>query len=344
MQKLMNTLFLNYWRWRSFNLQQIMSFLFWIGLFFLGLSQYSVQAQYILKNNALDKGSKETTTNPNNRWKKDHATKKRFSLQKHFNYSTTQPLRVKSSIAGVFNHNFHQSNQQTNNDQPNSLQGGVKYINTSINSLDRSVGMFIKFFDNNANTSNYLVGKQHKTPQTITFSLGDNATKEIDDQAFYLTAITTSGLPVTFTSSHTQVATIEGHKVSIVGAGTTTIIASQIGNNDYNAATDVTQVLAVKPRVTELPIVFNQAMLRIYPNPVTDQFTLCLSRQTPTGTENKIKTQFYSTQGRLLHSRQTSLPPAKDLLLDVGWLASGTYYLIITLPSGQQIQRKIFKR
>lgn len=54
-----------------------------------------------------------------------------------------------------------------------------------------------------------------------------------------------SGNSVTFTSSNTSVATVSGTTVTIVGAGSTNITASQLGNSNYVAATDVVQTLIV---------------------------------------------------------------------------------------------------
>ena len=54
-----------------------------------------------------------------------------------------------------------------------------------------------------------------------------------------------SGLPVSYSSSNLGVATISGSTVTIVGAGTATITASQAGNASYAAAPSVTQVLTV---------------------------------------------------------------------------------------------------
>lgn len=54
-----------------------------------------------------------------------------------------------------------------------------------------------------------------------------------------------SGNSVTFTSSNTDVATVEDGEVTIVGAGETVITASQLGNDDYEAAEDVEQTLVV---------------------------------------------------------------------------------------------------
>ncbi|MCE5348065.1 MAG: gliding motility-associated C-terminal domain-containing protein [Bacteroidales bacterium] len=76
-----------------------------------------------------------------------------------------------------------------------------------------------------------------KLDQTITFDiLGD---KTYGDDAFYLTASSTSGLPVTYSSSNPSAATVSGNMVTIVGAGTSFITASQAGNDTYFAASDV---------------------------------------------------------------------------------------------------------
>ncbi|RAR69334.1 YDG domain-containing protein, partial [Flavobacterium aciduliphilum] len=76
-----------------------------------------------------------------------------------------------------------------------------------------------------------------KANQTITFNALVNRTTA--DTSFTLSAFATSTLGVTFTSSNPSVATISGNTVTIVGAGTTTITASQAGNDFYNAATSV---------------------------------------------------------------------------------------------------------
>ena len=79
--------------------------------------------------------------------------------------------------------------------------------------------------------------------QAITFDALTPVTT--GDDAFELTATASSGLTVTYASSNTSVATISGITVTIVGAGTTTIMASQSGNEDYAAAVDVSQDLVV---------------------------------------------------------------------------------------------------
>ncbi len=82
-----------------------------------------------------------------------------------------------------------------------------------------------------------------KADQTITFDALTSAT--FGDANFELTATASSGLTVTYTSSDLNVATISGSTVTIIGAGTSTITASQVGNSETNPAANVTQTLTV---------------------------------------------------------------------------------------------------
>ena len=82
-----------------------------------------------------------------------------------------------------------------------------------------------------------------KANQTITF--GALAAKTYGAAAFTMTATATSTLAVGFTSSAPAVATVSGNTVTIVGAGSTTLTASQAGNGNYSAASDVPQTLTV---------------------------------------------------------------------------------------------------
>lgn len=85
----------------------------------------------------------------------------------------------------------------------------------------------------------------NKLTQTISFdSLPE---KTIGDAAFKLTAKASSNLEVTYTCSDTTVAKVVDSTVTLIGAGTATIIASQAGNNVYSAATSISQTLVVNP-------------------------------------------------------------------------------------------------
>ncbi len=80
-------------------------------------------------------------------------------------------------------------------------------------------------------------------PQTIAFGALSNET--FGAANFAVSATATSGLTVGFASNTTPVCTVSGTMVSIVAAGTCSIIASQAGNASYAAAPNVTQNFTV---------------------------------------------------------------------------------------------------
>src|SRR5205085_2638339 len=79
--------------------------------------------------------------------------------------------------------------------------------------------------------------------QTITFPTMNPRT--FGGAKFKLTATASSGLAVSYNSSNTGVATIVGDSVTIVGAGSSTITASQAGDLNYSAAANVDSILVV---------------------------------------------------------------------------------------------------
>ncbi|HEY1009894.1 MAG TPA: cadherin-like beta sandwich domain-containing protein, partial [Daejeonella sp.] len=84
----------------------------------------------------------------------------------------------------------------------------------------------------------------NKASQIVTFN--SLTAKSYGDAAFDLTATGgASGNALTYVSSNTAVATISGRTVTLVGAGSTNITASQAGNTNYNAATDAIQSLTI---------------------------------------------------------------------------------------------------
>jgi len=82
-----------------------------------------------------------------------------------------------------------------------------------------------------------------KSSQTITFaSISD---KTYGDSAFALTVSSNSGLTVTVTPADTSVCTVASTTVTIVSVGTCSLTASQAGDSEYDAATDVTRSLTI---------------------------------------------------------------------------------------------------
>ena len=83
------------------------------------------------------------------------------------------------------------------------------------------------------------------TNQTITF--GALAAKTFGEAALPLSATASSGLPVSYASGNPSVATIAGNMVTLVGAGSVVLTASQGGDSNFLAAPPVSQTLTVNP-------------------------------------------------------------------------------------------------
>ena len=73
--------------------------------------------------------------------------------------------------------------------------------------------------------------------QTIVF--GPMATKHLGDRDFKVKAYASSGLPLSFTAYGS--CTMKGAKLHLLHTGWCTVIAEQMGNDEYNPATSVTQ-------------------------------------------------------------------------------------------------------
>ncbi len=82
-----------------------------------------------------------------------------------------------------------------------------------------------------------------KADQTIIFNALPDRT--YGDSDFSLSGVAGSGLLVAYISENTEVATVTGNTVHIVGVGTTVITAMHGGSTNYNAAPDVPQTLTV---------------------------------------------------------------------------------------------------
>jgi len=96
----------------------------------------------------------------------------------------------------------------------------------------------------------FKIEKSDYLPQTIDFAALTEKTE--GDANFTLNATATSGLPVKFVSSNTNIAQIvDGNVVKIVGVGTCDIIAQQTGDGTYDAATEVIQSLKINPNTSK---------------------------------------------------------------------------------------------
>ncbi|MWW23165.1 BNR-4 repeat-containing protein [Algibacter lectus] len=88
------------------------------------------------------------------------------------------------------------------------------------------------------------IEKEDYIPQTISFEAIEEKTE--GDTNFQLDATASSGLPVSYISTNTNIARIvNGNTVEIIGVGSCNIVASQVGNGVYDNAPDASQTLVV---------------------------------------------------------------------------------------------------
>ena len=88
--------------------------------------------------------------------------------------------------------------------------------------------------------------------QTITF--GPLADQMLSGTTFTLNATSTSGNPITYTSSNPSVATVSGNTVTMLTTGSTIFTASQAGTTNFSAAADVTQNQNIITGVAEIRV------------------------------------------------------------------------------------------
>jgi hypothetical protein len=134
---------------------------------------------------------------------------------------------------------YDNTNQVLSVTDDGSFNGQGAYTNGGI-----SVDMWTEYVTYTMSVDNVIVSQIVKTDQTITFD--PLANKTYGDAPFTLAASASSGLPVSF-GIVSGSATISGNEVTITGAGTVNVRASQAGNDVYNPATNIDQSFNVTP-------------------------------------------------------------------------------------------------
>jgi hypothetical protein len=109
----------------------------------------------------------------------------------------------------------------------------------------RDVGVVVANPEPSEENSNVLPFSIKRADQIIDFDLLPSYA--LADFPLTLSAMASSGLPVTFSSSTPGVCTVIGSMVTLVSTGTCTIVASQAGNDTYNPAVNVSRSFTVQP-------------------------------------------------------------------------------------------------
>jgi gliding motility-associated-like protein len=155
--------------------------------------------------------------------------------------------------------------------------------------------------------------------QTINFAALTAATYGTADIAPGATSSNT-GIPVTYTSSNTAVATIVAGNIHVTGTGSTVITASQSGDSNFSPATPVTQTLTVNKAALTITAV-NQSKTYGAANPaLTAAYTGFVNNETST---------VLTTQPTITTTAVTS-SPASSYSITPGNAAAANYTISYT--------------
>lgn len=155
--------------------------------------------------------------------------------------------------------------------------------------------------------------------------------KSLVSMDFEAGASSSSGLPVFYVSSDTNVAKIIEGKIHIVGLGRTVITASQPGDLYFNPALNVGQNLIVKDET--------KGKALIYPIPANNQIAVNYFNKEGYAVVIKI----YNTDGKLMKSlkpNKTDTRGVQNSTIETTDLSSGIY--IMKLEIGNEIQTSQF--
>jgi hypothetical protein len=169
----------------------------------------------------------------------------------------------------------------------------------------------------------------HKATQYIEFD--PLPTKILGTGVLQLPATSTAGLDISYSSTNEAVATVEGNIITLVGAGQTTIVASQLGDDNYAAAESVEQVLTVQmitdAEVDELNVV------TVHPNPTTDFLIV----------EGRDNGALHLMDGAGRSVMASSVSAGEAQVLDLRSLPVGVYYLKIGTGKASTFKRIVRK-
>lgn len=169
------------------------------------------------------------------------------------------------------------------------------------------------------------VQEVQKTQQIIFFP--EIPVKTLGDDDFNPGAYTSSGLPVTYSSSNEDVANVVDTLIHINGAGETLITAMQEGNELFYAAQEVSQTLAVQNNTSSFDL-SNQILL--YPVPANS----AVSIEVP----GEYDFSIYNDKGSKVLSKSDI---EGRYLIDLEEIVSGVYYIKINTAQAYIVKKLI---
>ena len=109
-------------------------------------------------------------------------------------------------------------------------------------------------------TEKLFIQDPTKTTQTITFSPINP--KYFHENTFSLNAFSSSGLEIIYQTSNLEIVALYKNTITILSPGTINITATQTGNNEYLAATPITQTITINKsyQTAPIPIIIEQCL------------------------------------------------------------------------------------
>jgi hypothetical protein len=169
-----------------------------------------------------------------------------------------------------------------------------------------------------------------KAGQEITFAPLD--IRVFGEAPFTINATATSGLPVTFESNNTAIATVANNTVTLKSPGIMMIVAKQDGNENYLAAYPVRQVLEIDAITGTAYEEHNS--IRVYPIPAQDAVTI-----NAPFTNDVTPVTICDAWGRTVRQQTPEVIDAQHRRISLAGLTPGLY--LLQLNDGKTTQRLI---
>jgi sugar lactone lactonase YvrE len=169
----------------------------------------------------------------------------------------------------------------------------------------------------------------HKANQSIAFD--PLPTKIFGTGNVPLPLLSSAGLDISYSSTNESVATVEGNTITLVGAGETTIVASQAGDDNYQEAENVERVLVVQ-MITDAEADQNK-IFTIHPNPTVDFLVV----------EAKANGSLYLMDYTGKSVMESMVASHEPTTLDLRPLPAGVYYVKISNDSANSFKRVVRK-
>jgi starch-binding outer membrane protein, SusD/RagB family len=165
-------------------------------------------------------------------------------------------------------------------------------------------------------------------PQSVILYLPE--TKHIGDSDFELNAYSISGLPVSYSSSNTNVVKISGDMIKIIGLGTATVTVTQTLKPGCLPASTDSKVIGILPQENLGVASMAEKNMQIHPNPTTGLINFL-----PPEMDGITVLSVIDISGRTVYQQNLYGNQNETITIDLSFLEPASY--IITIRNKNQI-------